>query len=684
MADAGTPDWSYWDWHRELASAFLVTRPAHEAFVLHVDDDELRRLWPDLPDAAASLSTAVSRYLRWEAGAALFEPIVRATELQRRAGGPPGSLPLLAVTVLAASRMRREDTVSSNAYFIRLAQALRPALEGPLRQKVCQQLSTSFGLVADMWRDFDEWLRRTRTYGTSSIQGHPHLTRIGFPLSQALVRESDRMRLTAFLHDIDVGGRGVPPKNALVTYLHVWASRPRGLSETFLMALDEPQLRDLVVDAVLRLAVGWDGVVRNPGGKRRLDLRLVLDLDEFEVRWAAIRLPELQEDTLVSDDGHRFSIRAPEWGSQYIVTGAPPPTVWLCKRTRASSDHCSALIDVPDVLVARENADAGGWLAANGLELHEEHVLVVTADLQEAAEQMLEQAAEPGWQLVQQRPPRVLLPGRCIYRRVRISDPGAFERAFSELSPKLMRSLRPETPPRPRLVNGLRVAAHLGPHHYLCGGEPDLLLPAGPDPRTVPTALDGSPQVPPFLATGFPIALRRTGPLPRGRHEVVTNGEALAFYVHDTVDSSDTAPAVCTAGWQIGATSATLTSGQPSLVAGARVDGSLEEPRLLRRISEWHVVNRDGGTRRLTAPPPATWVSTYGLPSSQHFDFIPEPGDAWLVEFRQGKARMPGLLKWHEPTMRGLNDADRHVWMAMNAFAGSNRLLDLYLKAARL
>jgi hypothetical protein len=501
---------TYIQWQQALAATFVRSRRPDEPFLFFIDEVALAGPWPDCdPTPAQSLCRAVNEMIDWTAGPRLFSKITYMATRHRRGNGPPLTLPLLAVTVLAATRMRQDTNYTAHAYFVRLAQALRPDAEGARLKELRDQLSQGFGPVAGLWRELDEWLRTQGQFGFSTIRDHPRLTRIGYPLSQALVRESDRMRLTRFFAALEVEQRGVPPRDALRTYLRLWSTGPRGLSEPFLAALGDDDLADIVLDQVQLLAASWDGVVLNPGGKRRLEFRLLVSLETFTCRWAAEVLPGVPADTLKSEDGHTVELRSPSWGSVYEIAGAPAPAEWLGKRISAAGSLCSAVVDLPGALFMREDPDFGGWVSVDGVEPYEEHLLVVEPELRAAIEGVLRDAADPGWKLIPQRPPHVLIPSRCVYRSVRLSSESAFERAMEELAGPLARSLRPDTPPRPRLVNGLRIAANLGVNHYLAGGEPDLLLPVGAAARHVATSMDGHEQEHPFLATGFPIPLRR-------------------------------------------------------------------------------------------------------------------------------------------------------------------------------
>ena len=123
---------------------------------------------------------------------------------------PPPTLPVLALSVLAATRMHTDARARSSNYYLRLAQALVPGADELVVDQIRLVLRDgAFIPVVNMWRDLHEWLgERAGAAGISTIRDHPELTRIGFPLSQALIRRSDRAALTRFFEALDIRNAG--------------------------------------------------------------------------------------------------------------------------------------------------------------------------------------------------------------------------------------------------------------------------------------------------------------------------------------------------------------------------------------------------------------------------------------------------------------------------------------------
>lgn len=669
--------WSYDDWQREIAAAFLAARPDPPPVVLFLDDEEAHRLWPSLQRPGRDLGAAVSEAMSWGRPDRLFDPIAAEVGHWYRgpADQPPPCLPVLAASVLAASRMIHDHHGPMHAYYLRLAQLLRPEANA---ETVRIQLAQTYGAVAAMWRVLHEWISaRSDLVGISTIRSHHHYTQIGYPLSQALARSSDRQRLTSFFHAARVQTLGVPDPPRLLGYLRVWASRPRGLSPQFLRALRHTSVETLLSGLVHRLATDWDGHVRAAGGRRRLELRAAVDIDSWSCYWTVREVHGIDEDTLTLPDGGILRLSRADYGRLYRLEGELPAVA------RGLADGLTAIgtqyvVECPqrDVIVLREDPHTGHWISEPSLEPFDEHLLAVRPSRQAEMEAALATAGDPGWRVLRQPPDRTLLPGWVIYRHVTLSNPKTFELAASALSPGLAWSLRPDPPPRPRLVEGLPVAGRLGSGHYLVGGEPDLLLPVGAEPREVEASLDGVAQSPPFHATGFPIPLRGHELAP-GRHEILADGARLVFHLHER------SPTPALEG--PGPTPGTLGPG----ITGQRSVPAPEEepcPHLVRRgTGEAWILDSRGAARRLEEQARPAWMASRGMPESCYYEVLPGPGDSWLVEIRRGNCRPPRRLQLLPPKFSSLDSESAALWQQLDrATSGStDALWQGYLTAWR-
>jgi hypothetical protein len=690
---SGTPV-RYWTWQERLARAFL-SRDQGQYVIFFTDDDELRDLAPEVPDAAADLAACVTELVDARRVAGMFDAVsdLAASWQVGDRNEPPPTLPVLALSVLAAARMHTDARGMSHNYYLRLAQALLPgADESSVEEARLALRDRAFISVARMWRQLDEWMaEQAGAAGMSTIRDHPELTRIGFPLSQALVRRSDRAVLTRFFDALEIRDLGVPGNEALSEYLRLWAARPRGLSESFLHALGDDVLGRLLSPLVSGLAASWDGRVVSSDGLIRATVAVAVDLEKWTARWVIPSGSSAAADVLRGTFGGRdisVTVEPDPYSSLFRASGLPRVSAdFLRAGFRLKGTVIVAELPGTRVLVLREDPDAGGWLSVPAIVPFQEHVIAVSAELFGDLHGVLQDAAEAGWRTVRQPAGHALLSGFAIFRNVSFGDAALLAEAMRTVPWLLRATILPDSTARGRLVNGLPVTRRLGRHYYLGGGEPDLLLPVGDQPRQVPATLDGTPQDPPFSASGWPIELRRIGPFAAGPHDIEVDRDTLRFTVLDADPGQGSLPGTGEIGWdengELGPAPATVTAGA-ALTAGAAVAGEDPPAPMLARRGNTLIclVHRDGHVTAVPEPAPVTGplAEVPGF-SSYYFELMAPRSAAWLVEQR-GPRRSVRRIRRMAPDFTPLDDFSRRAWEAIAA-AGprDDPLWQLYTRA---
>ncbi len=302
---------------------------------MFVDRDEIQQIADEGEDGLRSLADAVRQFVDIERGAYMFKQVMLA-QVAWNSGGrqePPPTLPVLALSVLAASDMHSDISGASHNYYIRLARALLPDGTGEQIETLRINLRErgAFASVSLMWQRVHQWMTEQEgAFGISTIREHPERTRIGYPLSQALVRRSDRSALTRFFDRMNLISAGVPGRESLLNLLKVWTHRRRqGLSDRFVEALDDPKLETILGPLVHSLAVAWDGSVITSDGLRRLEIRLAIDLDRANAWWVIPAARDTPSDVLSGKvDGREFSVRISQdpHSSMFRADGLPPVT----------------------------------------------------------------------------------------------------------------------------------------------------------------------------------------------------------------------------------------------------------------------------------------------------------------------------------------------------------------------
>lgn len=536
---------------------------------------------------------------------------------------PPPVLPVLGLTVLAASRMRREGEVRSTNYYLRLAEllALDDGQVEPLRDVLSQR---AFLRVVEMWRALGEWIeQQDGRVGLSTIPATARPERIGYPLSQALIRASDRVQLTRFFAAMDLRDRELPSDEALGYSLKIWSQRQR-LSEALRTAIGDDALRVVVVSIVRVIAMSWDGTVLSEEGTPRLDLRLAVDLDAWTAQWI-IQHPETEGNPAFSET---------------VLVGRALDEA-LARGLRYEISSGMGVFAPSEVLIFRRSPITGTWVSSSeGFDPFDEHLVAVTPDIQRRADTFMHAAARQGWKIVRQDPERALLPGRILYERVQLMGEAQLTSALEALPEGSRRAFAPRTVARPRLVNGLPVLGGLSTAVYLMGGEPDLALPYSGERVLSAVTLDGRSDL--LYSTGFPIELRRFE-LAEGQHEVTVDGYSIRF---QTVRPSAVLAPFSTTdglGWladaQLVVRPLAEQVARGAYVRGARPGTSVA----VRRGAEstWWLMN--GGRSHPEAEPPLpSFILRAGVDASvdEFYEVDPPTEAAWLAQRFRGAWRV--------------------------------------------
>jgi hypothetical protein len=608
----------YKQWHEALSAAFFGAGNALRSTVLYVDVEVEQELAGRI---GTGLAQAVAGELNWsDPDRPLFGRIQRECELWARRGseGPPPSLPVLALSVLAATRMASSDGMWKNNFYGRWIQ-LFGEQPGSYR---ANKLKHAFQDVAVMWEELDTWLKVTGgLYGTSTISTDEWYWKIGYPISQALVRGSDRQVLTRFFaatrlrphNPNEVSGR------ELLRRLRVWtAGRDRGLSprlmEELAGAADTGET--LIASLLKRLADDWDGTLHEPEREHRrraVGLRLVVADRGRRLEWLAEACDGIDETRVAVPGGRTFTLRK-GYGDVYEgLESLHPSWQQLGHGLHLEGEDLVLEWAPQEVVLLRLHPHLGEWVSTEYFEPGEQHwILAADSAVAEVRSMVnalggrtVREAASPaaGWKL---------------FKGVRAVNGGAFARALDRGGDHA-HVLQPQIRHRAALSGGLRIAPEYRAGagvagHFLRGGAPDLLLPASDsaDGR-VEVVLDGrteklraDPRVP------FPLCLI---PLDEGEHRVGTAHSSQVFTLHDGLHEG-LPPGTGTLGYPCGGTARPeLSEAEDSgtAIRGADAPDSIRLPRtVLMRSTVLEAVLLDpyGDVREARQQPVPAWMAS--------------------------------------------------------------------------
>lgn len=621
-------------WQRALADMINVRRSG--PLIFFVDDKVLSELSPGSVDAAADLSDAVATMIMPNVGVGMFNTLVyRRNDWELGSQfQPPPVLPLLALTVLAGTHMRRADGLVETNYYNRLAKLISRDQASRAVERVADYLrGQCFNAVVQMWKDLDSWIRWNQDrVGTSTIRTRKRLARIGYPLSQAIVSTRDRDTLTCFFSDIHAD-HGVDPER-LLGWLNVWRRGRGGFSVGFIGALEDPDLQDILGGVVEHLARSWDGHVVVTRRSETGEIGVILDPVEWTLQWT-LDLPggPTVLDLAGSVNGQRCHVTARRNGESYRLEGMPDVDR-VDRGLSLTNGTTTARFQATRLLFFGQSAASTEPLVREPIISREYLILVPEADHDRLCAD-LEDAALKGWKEETGNDGARLLPGYRLVEHVRFSRPedlrlmlgrwSRHERALGQLD-------------RPSLESGLHVQGNLSRYIYLQGGEPDLVVPPKDGAPRYELQLDGLSDS--FARNGDPLPLRKVpGACTVGWHHVAVDGHPVEDYL--VVDGAQ------------------LWSGQPPEIAspdasehGAKLASNRRTSLLIRgttperrqaqpqRILVWPseemwILRTGGETAHVVVDELRAGLSEIGLDDVDCSPFIevrPSDEDRWLVQ----------------------------------------------------
>ena len=652
-------------WQSKLSDKFFSMNQPGEPVIIFLDDEELTRICPLLPDPVASLRSAVLTELRQTDKSTVFEPIDRRLAYWRKGpqDQPPPCLPLLAVTVIAGSRMRNDGKFSSAAYYPRLVDLMTSGTN----RLTASGIQKHFDAVAEMWQTLDDWIGRNQgLLGPSTIRTHETFKRIGYPLSQTVLKASDRDRLSGFFDRLRLDRNSKPSPDQLLALLRLWLDKPRGFSTPFVDLVQKGSGNPLLLAVIAKLAAEESSGPTAAEGRVRLDLRMCIDPEDWSISWVVPVDQRLDRDELRQDNGSLFSIQKPDYGSVYdVVAGSLPQGASLINhRFRAAGARAVLTKNVRQMWILRIDPSSGHWQSVPAATKDEPHVFVVQDNDVAEMDELLTKSAAPGYWKLRGK----VFPGWVVYVDVSLVEPIDLSAAgsFNSLGQLL------QAPPssRPKLANGLELRTDIGGRHYLLGGEPDVQLPEESSTEYVHVVLDNELPGTRVKANGSLFPLRLAGPFTEGKHTVSLAGVTLDFFVHSTGSAAQ---------WE-----AAHTNVQDEVMPpGAMLKTRALEFVLCRRGRDAAVwfVTPSGLVRRCGEPPIPPFITGLGFPDSYRWKISVPKGTTWVLTEQAGKLSHPRRIADDPPDFGSIDGPARAFWRraARETIDNRDRLWRSYL-----
>lgn len=423
-------DWErYYRWN--CAVAEVVFSPEHAGRPVYLD------LEPELLDSVGhfadpegvsrpekTLTAAVMGTIPMTAGPGLVLLGHRRRLLVWSRGDlldPPPCLGLLALLSMAAESMHNGADMRAHNFYGRLAELANLSDQQKKWFEIAyREAHDGRPTSTVLWSALTLWLERNegnRGLPTAFPVGHGH---IGFPLSQALVRQADRHKFVDLFVSQGLPGGVDLPIEEMALHIDEWISRnPCPASHSLrTLWLEHPDSQRPIAEVACQTLVSWDGSVRDEGstsaGAPVVDtVRLRATLHRFPAPEAELSLvfprraeSDLEEVTMLTADGEPeggVPVTPCASGWYGLAEGVSlDATSFLAAQVRLRADGYSSVLRRRPrrLLPLRWDDMLASFVECDRLQLGQEAIVICRSDIASKVSQFLLSAARLGFREV--------------------------------------------------------------------------------------------------------------------------------------------------------------------------------------------------------------------------------------------------------------------------------------------
>ena len=471
----GGGHWTCGQWAAALADYFFPAELAGQPALLCLDDEAAAAIRGTDPAAAvADLASAVRSWLSPDDTDPLSR-FYRSLAPWRTSGAAlvPPFLPLLALSVLAASRMATSEGIAPHNYYRRLREVLGLPQTGARVPGYDETMSYLWaGLV--YWLDTVNGGRR----GLSAIDTDPppHIRHIGAALSQAELRQSDRQKLGGFFRYLRLAPGDSVEGDELLNYFRAWAATAH-LSAGARRAAQDPEAAIRLKRILTADLATWDGRERDRSGRTVVGLAVTLSLRHppslglaAERPPSSASTPEVLRARLPTGQEVELRPLTDRWFEPLDIS---PGDAGLRLGLQMNTERVAFVLGGASCFVFTEDEELDCLVSVRSAPVLRPCAALVEAAYRSETLRLLA-SAEPGWREIAVR--GALPAGWALFAGIEM---GALPAAPV---PPALAALVPSAGTRVSLENGLRLPR--GTDAYLTGGEPDVWMP-GEEPHAV-------------------------------------------------------------------------------------------------------------------------------------------------------------------------------------------------------
>ena len=350
----------YEAWNASVEAEFFDGTWAGRPIYLDMEDDVLARIAERAgadgePREAFKEVVRPTLYLWPEKEGYLLD--LHARRLRRwqqtRTEGPPPCLAILAFFALAADGMRTGETFRSNNYYARLSQSL--GFDPRSDEKAAKKIESDFRRGSlELWNGLNSWLLdHDGALGTPTAYSFDWRSYVGVPISQALLREEERLELRELFLDYRLRPGQQVAASDMLRLLKEWLPRA-DVSPTLKRLFEQTDAQGRIADIACIELQAWDGTV--PAGievAANLSAALLLAAQVRRVPRPQLQLqlvvrgasPVPQGEYVLKEGAAGPAVEALSEGSGRVEVADP-----LCEGWRRVESR--GLISFPDLLLA--------------------------------------------------------------------------------------------------------------------------------------------------------------------------------------------------------------------------------------------------------------------------------------------------------------------------------------------
>ncbi len=413
-------EWTtYTRWNAALAAEFFGGRYGGRPVYMDLEADALSHICKalklnDSVNLGQVLINAVVPTLGLTPGASLFGAHIRRLRAWRRGerDSPPPIVAVLAMQSLVAEGMRADGDLRASNYYGRFLQALGLEVnDDRMRSRVVRGFGADSG---ELWGALNRWIAEdSDVRGIPTAYSFDYRVHVGLPMSQALVRASDRSAIRTLFSDLGLRPGQAIAVEDMVRLLEAWLPDSRVSRGLKILCGNKHAVRRVAEVACIELQA-WSGAVENvSAGSRTMALTATLRRLPRRVLQIGlcVRAPEGVDELSLEPDSDEAGTVAVAGSEGRVPLGEVDEEGWrpvlselstpdlLFARLRLGNGALRAARDPRTLVVLAKPPDGGAFREVDRVRLGSEHLLLAAEPVRRRVERELSAIARPGFRV---------------------------------------------------------------------------------------------------------------------------------------------------------------------------------------------------------------------------------------------------------------------------------------------